>query len=101
VEYRYYGYRTLYDGFTGYSKIEIDDPSTGSGQADIARVYLTGACGPREFGFGLPDLIFLNLKQFPEIHYVKLYDADGLTADPDGISDSLPECLTGTPTPGP
>ncbi|MGC1378810.1 MAG: hypothetical protein WA821_21440, partial [Anaerolineales bacterium] len=88
TEYTYYGYRALYDGFTGYTKVEIDD--------DIARVYLKGACLRQRADFGLADLLDANLKQFPAIHYVKLYDADGQTADPDGISDSLPVCLMAT-----
>ncbi len=40
-----------------------------------------------------PDVLRVNLKQFPEITYVKIYDQNGQTADPDGLSDSIPACL--------
>lgn len=95
TEFFAYGYRAVNDGFTGYSKIVIND--------DIARVYLKGACKRERNDFTIAQLIQLNLKQFAAIHYVKIYDQDSLTEDPDGISDSLPTCLDlglqPTPTP--
>jgi len=79
-----YGWIALYNGFTGYSKLEIRD--------DVAHVYLTGTCTP-ERDFNIADLITLNLKQFPVIRFVKIYDENGTTQNPDGLSDSIPACL--------
>ncbi|MGB8980337.1 MAG: peptidoglycan DD-metalloendopeptidase family protein [Anaerolineales bacterium] len=80
-----YGWIALYNGFTGYSGLEIQD--------GVARVYLTGTCAPDDRDFNLADLIMLNLKQFPEIRFVKIYDENGATQNPDGLSDSIPACL--------
>jgi murein DD-endopeptidase MepM/ murein hydrolase activator NlpD len=93
TEYTSYGYRALYDGFTGYTLVEIAD--------DIVRVHLKGLCARQRPEFGIAELINLNLKQFPAIHFVKIYDQNDQTTDPDGISDSLPACLIATPTPAP
>ena len=35
----------------------------------------------------------VNLKQFSQIQFVKIYDQLGETQDPDGVSDSIPDCL--------
>ncbi len=85
TEKYYYGWIALYDGFTGYSKLDI----TGG----VARVYLTGSCMPENKNFTIANLLMLNLKQFPEIQFVKIYDQNGTTQDPDGLSDSIPACL--------
>jgi hypothetical protein len=85
TERYYYGWIALYNGFTGYSKLEIRD--------GVAHVYLTGTCAPDEHNFNIADLILLNLKQFPEIQYVKIYDENGETQNPNGSSDSIPACL--------
>ncbi len=79
-----YGWIALYNGFTGYSKLEISN--------GVARVYLTGACTPAG-SFNIANLIILNLKQFPEIQFVKIYDENGTTQNPTGSSDSIPACL--------
>jgi hypothetical protein len=97
----YYGYVALYDGFTGYSRIDISD--------GVARVYLTGACQRERDDFTIANLLNLNLKQVPGVNVVKLYDENGQTQFPDGASDSIPGCLdpnaavspTPTLTPGP
>ncbi len=91
TEYSSLGYRALYDGFTGYDRVEID--------GDVARVYLKGVCQRQRPDYGIADLINANLRQFPAIHFVKLYDQNGQTTDPDGTSNSLPQCLQSTPTP--
>jgi hypothetical protein len=80
-----YGWIGIYSGFTGYSKLEITD--------GIARVYLVGTCTPERRDFNIANLIMLNLKQFPEIKFVKIYDENGSTQDPNGLSDSIPACL--------
>ena len=80
-----YGWIALYNGFTGYSKLEIRD--------GVAHVFLTGMCTPEGRDFTIANLIILNLKQFPEIQFVKVYDENGTTQDPNGLSDSIPACL--------
>jgi hypothetical protein len=80
-----YGWTAIYDGFTGYSRVEVVN--------GIARVYLTGVCEPANPNYTIANLLFLNLKQFPDIQYVKIYDQNGLTQDPFGSSDSVPACL--------
>ena len=90
-----YSYRwiAIYNGFTGYSKLEVDN--------GVAHVYLKGACTPDGNDFNIADLINLNLKQFPEVQYVKIYDANGQTQNPNGASDSEPLCLSQVYTPPP
>jgi hypothetical protein len=80
-----YGWIALYNGFTGYGKLEIRD--------GVAHVYLIGTCAPAERDFNIADLILLNLKQFPEIQFVKIDDENGGTQNPNGLSDSIPMCL--------
>jgi len=80
-----FGWIALYNGFTGYSRLEIRD--------GVAHVFLKGTCMPDGRDFNIADLIMLNLKQFPEIHFVKIYDENGTTQDPNGLSDSIPACL--------
>jgi hypothetical protein len=80
-----FGWIMLYNGFTGYSRLEIRD--------GVAHVFLTGTCTPDGRDFNITDLITLNLKQFPEIQFVKIYDENGETQTPNGSSDSVPACL--------
>jgi len=80
-----FGWIALYHGFTGYSRLEIRD--------GVTHVFLTGTCTPDGRDFNIADLITLNLKQFPEIRFVKIYDENGTTQNPDGLSDSSPACL--------
>lgn len=80
-----YGWIPIYNGFTGYSLLTITN--------GVAYVYLTGTCTPEGRNFTIADLIMLNLKQFPEIQFVKIYDENGNTQNPNGLSDSIPACL--------
>ena len=88
-----YGWIGIYNGFTGYDKLEIDN--------NVAHVYLTGACTSEGKDFNIADLIGFNLKQFPEIQFVKIYDQNGQTQNPSGASDSEPFCLSEVFTPPP
>jgi hypothetical protein len=81
-----YGWIAVYNGFTGYSKLEVRD--------GVAHVYLKGVCAPEGKDFNIADLVNLNLKQFPEIRFVKIYDQNGQTQTPDGSSNSEPFCLS-------
>jgi hypothetical protein len=80
-----FGWIALYNGFTGYSRLEIRD--------GVAHVFLEGTCTSAGRDFNLADLIMLNLKQFPEFRFVKIYDENGTTQDPNGLTDSIPACL--------
>jgi murein DD-endopeptidase MepM/ murein hydrolase activator NlpD len=80
-----YGWIAVYDGFTGYSKLDVTD--------GIARVYLTGTCAPVHPWYTIADALKTNLKQFLAVQFVKVYDQNGTTKDPDGRSDSAPICL--------
>lgn len=80
-----FGWIALYNGFTGYSRLEIRD--------GVAHVFLEGTCTPDGRDFNIADLITLNLKQFSDIQFVKIYDENGQTQTPDGLSDSIPACL--------
>ncbi|HXD12446.1 MAG TPA: peptidoglycan DD-metalloendopeptidase family protein [Anaerolineales bacterium] len=96
-----YGWIAINNGFTGYRKLEVID--------GVANVYLQGVCAPEGKSFNIADLITLNLKQFPQVKFVKIYDQNGQTQTPTGASDSEPFCLsqfftptitpTRTPTP--
>lgn len=88
-----FGWIALYNGFTGYSRIELRE--------GVAHVFLKGVCAPDGRTFNIADLITLNLKQFPEIRFVKIYDQNGQTQDPLGLSDSEPFCLSEFFTPSP
>jgi Fe-S cluster biogenesis protein NfuA len=92
-EKTYYGYIAIYNGFTGYSKIEFHDGG--------AYVYLKGACLGNGSDYTIADLINANMKQFPNVSFVKIYDQFGQTRNPDGQSDSEPLCLDPSFTPSP
>ena len=89
-----YGDTTVYDGFSGYTKFEFSNSQ--------ASLYLAGKCKPVRLTYTIANLLILNLKQFPEVQSVKLYDENGQTQNPDDMLDSIPACLlpgyTSTPT---
>jgi hypothetical protein len=70
---------------TGFTNLSIKD--------QIARVQLTGGCNSRGSTITIAGEIFPTLKQFSSVRYVKIYDPSGHTENPDGRSDSIPECL--------
>jgi len=79
------GLAVILSGTTGYSKLTIEN--------GITRVYLTGTCASQGSTYTIANLIFANLKQFPEIVWIKIYDQNGETETPDGQNDSIPFCL--------
>lgn len=79
------GLEKIASGFTGFSALKV--------QGGIARVYLSGPCQSHGATYTIAQPIIKNLLQFPEIKYVKIYDADGTTEDPDGATNSIPVCL--------
>ena len=62
-------------------------------EVDVARLRLTGGCqlGPEPISIGTE--ITRSLKTLVSIDWVKIYDPDGETTDPDHPTDSLPACL--------
>ena len=72
-------------GTTGFSKLTIEN--------GIARIQLTGACASHGSTYTIANLISANLKQFPEIQWIKIYDQNNETETPDGQNDSIPFCL--------
>ena len=93
-----FGLIALYNGFNGYTRI--------IGQDGTVSVYLTGACRYTSQRYSIAQTLIANIKQFPEVLYVKIYDQNGLTRLPTGPGDSAPVCLgpsslltpTSTPT---
>lgn len=79
------GLNLVLSGSTGFSQVQVE--------GGIARVYLTGACNSGGSTYTIGNLIFANLAQFPEIQAVKIYDQNGETETPDGLSGSIPFCL--------
>jgi murein DD-endopeptidase MepM/ murein hydrolase activator NlpD len=88
-----YRWIAIYDGFTGYSKLEVAD--------GIARLYLKGACSATDRIYTIAGPLNVNLKQFSSIQFVKLYDENGTTENPDGATDSIPTCLDPAFAPSP
>ena len=82
-----YSYRwtAIKSGFTGFDRLEIADA--------VARVYLRGVCAPEANGYTIAQPMQVNLKQFGQIQFVKIYDQNGETQQPDGQMDSIPNCL--------
>jgi len=79
------GLAVVLSGTTGFNQLTIED--------GIARVYLSSTCASQGATYTIANLIFANLKQFPEIHWIKIYDQNNETQTPDGQSDSIPFCL--------
>jgi hypothetical protein len=79
------GLQVVLSGATGFSKLTVEN--------GVARVYLTGTCASNGATYTIANLIDANLKQFPEIQWIKIYDQNNETETPDGQSGSIPFCL--------
>ena len=79
------GLEVVTSGTTGFSIMTIEN--------GIARVYLLGACASNGSTYTIANLIFANLRQFPEIKWIKIYDSNDGTETPEGQSSSIPFCL--------
>ena len=79
------GLAVVLSGATGYTDFDVVD--------GVARLTLVGECSSGGSTYTIANLIFANLKQFPAIQFVKIYDQDGGTEIPEGKSDSIPFCL--------
>ncbi len=81
------------NGFTGYSRLVAADGGV--------HVYLAGNCQSNGTLYNIARLLMANIKQFPEIQFVKIYDQFGHTREPLARVDSIPACLDPTFTPSP
>jgi hypothetical protein len=79
------GLERITSGFTGLRDLVIQD--------GIAHVYLDGPCQSMGATYTIAQPLMANLRQFPEIRSVKIYDAEGETWDPEGPDSSIPPCL--------
>lgn len=70
---------------TGFSHLSIS--------RTVARIRLEGGCSSGGSTFTIADEIVPSLTQFSTVSYVKIYDPSGHTAQPGGLSSSIPECL--------
>ena len=79
------GLRFVSSGATGFKNLTIRD--------GVARVQLTGRINSGGSTFTIANEIMPTLKQFPSVHWVKIYDQFGHTERPFGHSDSIPFSL--------
>jgi len=85
------GLAVIHNGFTGYRDISFANGGV--------HVYLAGNCQSNGTLYTIARPLLLNLKQFPEIQFVKIYDQFGNTRAPAARVDSVPACLDPTFTP--
>ncbi len=84
-EERARGLEAITSGFTGFNSLEVQD--------SVAHVRLAGPCAGNGASYTIAAPLLRNLRQFPEIVAVKIYDAEGVTEQPDGETTSIPPCL--------
>jgi hypothetical protein len=80
------GLRLLRSGSTGFTNLSISD-------SEVARVQLKGGCNSGGATVTVANEIMPTLRQFPTVSWVKIYDPQGTTENPTGLSDSIPACL--------
>ena len=76
----------LRSGSTGFTNLSISD-------SEVARVQLKGGCNSGGSTVTVAGEIMPTLRQFPTVSWVKIYDPQGNTQNPTGLSDSIPACL--------
>jgi len=79
------GLKFVSSGATGFKILSIS--------GGVARVQLTGKLSSGGSTFTIANEIMPALKQFPSVHWVKIYDQNGRTERPYGHSDSIPFSL--------
>jgi Fe-S cluster biogenesis protein NfuA len=79
------GLRAVLSSCTGFSEFSIQD--------GIAMVKLEGPCTSGGSTYTIAQPIIKTLLQFPEIQYVKIFDAAGTTEEPFGPVNSIPFVL--------
>jgi len=85
AEERAAGLAVVTSGFTAVRALRLID--------GVAHVYLEGTCHGGGATYTIANLIRANLRPFPEIVAVKVYDEHGQTEQPTGSGDSIPLCL--------
>ena len=70
---------------SGFTNLRID--------SGIARMQLTGGCSSGGSTITIAQEIIPTLQQFSSVKYVKIYDPEGNTEQPDGNVNSIPACL--------
>jgi len=85
------GLALILNGFTGYRNIVFANGGL--------HVYLAGNCQSNGTLYTIANPLMKNLKQFPEILFVKIYDQFDHTRQPAARVDSIPACLDPTFTP--
>lgn len=76
------GLKFVSSGATGFKSLSIRD--------GVARIQLIGKISSGGSTFTIANEIMPTLKQFPLVHWVKVYDQFGRTERPTGHSDSIP-----------
>lgn len=92
------GLTNILNGFTGYREFSIED--------GIAHVHLTGACEFSPLSYSIAQALMINIRQFPEVRGVRIYDEKDETRMLPGQLNAVPSCLgfssllyaTNTPT---
>jgi hypothetical protein len=79
------GLRFVSSGATGITQLVIRD--------GIARVYLGGSCHSGGSTTTVATEIVPTLRQFPTVQWVKIYDPNDHTQQPQGDTNSIPVCL--------
>lgn len=79
------GLRLVASGATGAAVLQIAD--------GVAQVQLLGGCDSMGATFTVANLIIPTLTRFDTIDWVKIYDPEGTTGQPDGPVHSIPACL--------
>ena len=87
------GLGMVLNGFTGYSRLVFANGGV--------QVYLAGNCQSNGTFYSIARLLMVNIKQFAEIQFVKIYDQFGNTREPAARVDSVPACLDPNFTPSP
>lgn len=85
VRERSRGLRLVRSRATGFTDIAI--------AGGIARVRLRGGCNAAGSTVTIAGSIAPSLRQFDTVDWVKVLDPGGVTADPTGPADSIPDCL--------
>ncbi|MFC7360215.1 AMIN-like domain-containing (lipo)protein [Nocardioides astragali] len=82
---RSHGLRLVRSRASGFADLAIS--------GGIARVRLRGGCSSGGSTVTIAGEIMPSLRQFDTVDWVKILDPSGMTADPSGPTDSIPDCL--------
>lgn len=64
------------------------------GKTGVAKVYLQGTCDNNGASYTIYNLLWVNLRQFPDVKFLRVYDPQGNTLETKNPnSSSSPSCL--------